>query len=314
MVRALSRLPVLVAGSLCLIALAINVAPMIVLFDAIRNFAPQAALAALMLAAAALVFGTPRAALFSATAAVLFALPPAGAAAPEAATAGAPTLTIYLHNIHSGRAAPAEIEAAVRAADPDMVALVESRRRDMRRLAALQARYPHIVQAPDSGPMTLLSKRPLRPLDPQPDGWPSGLYVMADTALGPIAVALVHLSRPWPFNDRQFQSIEMQRLRATLAGRGPDGGPGLPPGRAIVLGDFNASPWGLVALRMRAAGYRPIGGLSGTWPAWGPELIRTPIDNAFINAALMGVGRQVLAPTGSDHIPVVFTVQAAPAR
>lgn len=312
--RAFSVLPGALTGLLLATAVALNAAPMIVLLDAIRQLAPQAAVTALIAAGVALLLGRSWAALWAAAAAVLFALPTVAAAAPAPMVAGAPTLTIYLHNIHSGRAAPAAIDEAVRAADPDMIALVESRPRDIRRLGNLVKRYPYRLQAGDRGPMTLLSKRPVRALTPQPDPWPSGLYAVAETPLGPVSVALVHLSRPWPFSERIFQFIEMQRLAATLHGQGLDGGPGLAPGPAIVLGDFNASPWGLVAARMKAAGFRPVGGLGGTWPAWGPALLRIPIDNAFTNAGVVGVGKTVLESTGSDHNPVVFRFQAAPSR
>ncbi len=83
--------------------------------------------------------------------------------------------------------------------------------------------------------------------------------------------------------------------------------------RAIVAGDFNATPWSapfrrLVAegdLRNSQRGY----GLELTFPTNLPVWLRIPIDHVLYTDGLEVVGRSVGDAAGSDHLPVVVDFQ-----
>jgi vancomycin resistance protein VanJ len=272
--------------------------------DALRQIAPHLAAAALVIAAVALVRNAPRAAcLLGLCAAALAWTASPHALAPQP-TAASARFTLFFHNAHSGKSDPQAILDLIAAEDPDVAALVEIYPHERRRIDALRARYPHMVQLDDHRPIAIFSKRPMTLLRPPNPDWPTATYVSLASEIGPIALGVVHLSRPWPFSAARFQNAETARLLETaraLQQTAP----------AILVGDFNATPWGRVARRLGRAGLSPVGGLEGTWPTIFPALIRTPIDNAFVSAGLRPARKRVLASTGSDHLPVLFVFEAA---
>jgi endonuclease/exonuclease/phosphatase (EEP) superfamily protein YafD len=95
-------------------------------------------------------------------------------------------------------------------------------------------------------------------------------------------------------NDRQF-------LFATDWAAGQDG-------PAIVVGDFNATPWSYPFRRLlstadlsnSARGF----GLDLSYPADGNPLIRVPIDHLLFSEGLAVVDRWLGPAMGSDHFPL----------
>ena len=95
-------------------------------------------------------------------------------------------------------------------------------------------------------------------------------------------------------NDRQF-------LFATEWAAGQDG-------PAIVVGDFNATPWSYPFRRLlstadlsnSARGF----GLDLSYPADGNPLIRVPIDHLLFSEGLAVVDRRLGPAMGSDHFPL----------
>jgi endonuclease/exonuclease/phosphatase (EEP) superfamily protein YafD len=95
-------------------------------------------------------------------------------------------------------------------------------------------------------------------------------------------------------NDRQF-------LFATDWAAGQDG-------PAIVVGDFNATPWSYPFRRLlstadlsnSARGF----GLDLSYPADGNPLIRVPIDHLLFSEGLAVVDRRLGPAMGSDHFPL----------
>lgn len=222
----------------------------------------------------------------------------------SAKTSARARLTVLFHNAHSGKSDPGAIIALVEAEDPDVAAFVEMWPHERRRIDALRARYPFVIQQDDNRPIAIFSKRPMALATVAHPDWPTASYVSLDTAIGPIQLGVAHLSRPWPFSAPRYQSVEAERLRVNFFDAPP----------SILVGDFNAVPWGDVARALGRAGMMPVGGLEGTWPNLFPAIARVPIDNAFCNAAIRPVGKRVLAATGSDHLPVLFTFEAAAAH
>ncbi len=83
----------------------------------------------------------------------------------------------------------------------------------------------------------------------------------------------------------------------------------------IVLGDFNATPYGrhVRALQQTAdlqgtwRGRPP----RGTWPANLPAFGRISIDHALHDAGLVAMRYETLPSIGSDHLPILLELAPA---
>jgi endonuclease/exonuclease/phosphatase family metal-dependent hydrolase len=78
------------------------------------------------------------------------------------------------------------------------------------------------------------------------------------------------------------------------------------PRPAVVLGDFNM--WGPVVGTVLRGWQRPVRGR--TWPA---RLPHSQIDHVLVSPDLQVLEAAVLAPVGSDHLPVRVVVECATA-
>lgn len=80
-------------------------------------------------------------------------------------------------------------------------------------------------------------------------------------------------------------------------------------GAKLLVGDFNAAPWGFVMNEIATRGQLQIlGGPGGTWPSALPQALRIPIDHMLAGHGLSFVSREVLPFAGSDHVPVLASV------
>lgn len=81
------------------------------------------------------------------------------------------------------------------------------------------------------------------------------------------------------------------------------------PGRAIVAGDFNATPWSHTFRHLMAEGELRNSqrgfGLQPSFPATLPTALRLPIDHLLYTDGLRVIDRRLGPPAGSDHYPVV---------
>jgi endonuclease/exonuclease/phosphatase (EEP) superfamily protein YafD len=80
-------------------------------------------------------------------------------------------------------------------------------------------------------------------------------------------------------------------------------------GSVLVLGDVNCTPWSPVFRKLLQAGNlrdtrRGVGN-AATWPS-GFGRFGIPLDHALVRAATSH--RRVLAPIGSDHLPIALDV------
>jgi len=77
---------------------------------------------------------------------------------------------------------------------------------------------------------------------------------------------------------------------------------------AVVIGDFNATPWShaVRAMRMRSGLHDSLTGrgLQPTWPSGGGPLM-IPIDHAHHSDGLVVVERSTGPPLGSAHRPLL---------
>ena len=200
---------------------------------------------------------------------------------------------------------PARMVEAIRSSGADLVVLLEATPRLRAALDGLADVYPSRLACPDGDPcdIVVLARGPLaferlsRTSDRNRSPVLSFRTTLADC---PLTVHAVHLARPFPFSAHDMQPGQARDVASAIART---------VGPRIVVGDFNAAPWGQVMQTITTrAGVSLLGGPGGTWPVRLPQQMRIPIDHVAAGQGLAPVRRQVLAPAGSDHAPVLATI------
>jgi endonuclease/exonuclease/phosphatase (EEP) superfamily protein YafD len=315
--RALNLLLQLAAAGLLLVTLFTLAARLWWAFDLFSHFRLQYVVAALILGAAALALRAyPSAAVLAAVALVhgwvIKDLWLGGTA--NAAPGGVP-LRVVSANVLSQNPTPEKMLELVRAADPDLIVLVDARQRSWQPvLSELATSYPY--EAPqewrERTPVILFSRHPI--VAAQVVRPPGGRrpYLVAEIAVGDttVVVAGVHPSSPSPTEpgDTRRRNRELDHI-AEIAGAADR--------PVIVAGDFNTTPWSpyyqdllaAAGLRNAALGH----GYIGTWPTWfWPALI--PIDHVLLKGPLAVTTVRRGPAIGSDHFPIIADLRlvAAP--
>jgi endonuclease/exonuclease/phosphatase (EEP) superfamily protein YafD len=236
----------------------------------------------------------------------------------EPAPASGAVYTMLQMNLRYDAPDHAPAIRAVAEMRPDIVTLQEVTREWRDSFQTLEAAYPyqHYCGTYGDGGTAILSRRPFvspgitlcRPMD--------GLATRTIDFNGRrVVVSALHLDWPWP----RTQWREVRRLEPIL--------PKL-PAPTLLSGDFNAAPWSAsVGTVATAAGARIVPGIGPSFmlaalPAVPTDLFGLPIDNILASSEIRVVEVRTLAPTSSDHLPVLlrFTIAddaldpAAPAR
>jgi endonuclease/exonuclease/phosphatase (EEP) superfamily protein YafD len=202
-------------------------------------------------------------------------------------------LRVVVANVHLGNADPAPLLTWAREPMPDVIAVLELTPPFARALLAQgPAHWPHHRLEPshDAFGLGLLSRWPLRDVRfVTGEGGIAQLHALVEAPSGTVEVIAVH---PVPPIDTHWHAVRNRTLGA-LQPRGTH--------PAILVGDFNATPWSNAAPRLAANGWRWFGGLQPTWPhaAWG-----IPIDTVWGHGPWQVTDRTVGPPIGSDHRPV----------
>ncbi len=263
---------------------------------------PALVIAVLALGAAALL--RLRAALLGAVATSLLLLiagssqwaPPRGEP-----TRGGAAFTLYSANLHFENTDTAAMRRSIEASDADFVVLVEAGPGATAALDTLLVGYPHRLVRHQ---FVLAGRRPIRDLNLRVPF----LHISAaevETPLGPVTVAGLHMTRPWPFQIQWEQIRQAEGLSAWA--RTVDG-------PLVVAGDFNSVSSARIGRQIRdQGGLTPAPGWPGTWPAQLPAFATLTIDQVYRSPELAIVDRRLGLPTGSDHRPVITRfVTAAP--
>ena len=223
--------------------------------------------------------------------------PPRGAAEE-----GAPGFTLYSANLQVLNDDVDAIAASVAASRADIVVLVEVGARPRAEIDRILAGYPHRVltgrtDRPDSPAISLIaSRRPLTDI---------GLAVpvlhtvgaLVETPLGPVTVAAVHMTRPWPY---QIQWEQIRQATGLSEWARSVEGP------VIAAGDFNSVSSARIGGIIKGdGGLIPAPGWPGTWPAALPAFAGMTIDQVYRTPDLALVDRRLGRDTGSDHRPVI---------
>jgi endonuclease/exonuclease/phosphatase (EEP) superfamily protein YafD len=263
-------------------------------------FRLQYAALLLVLAFAALLLRSPRAAVAAAAlAAVNVALvAPAVPARAEAAAPGEP-LRLLIVNVEVGNDRYEDLARLVREVRPDVVGVTEL---DPSWAGELERRLPGfreqlLVPRDDAYGIGVYSRVPLDARVerfPAPDGPPTIVARLEPAGTAALTLVVTHVHTPFA------GSIHERHLEA-LADARPRLGE-----RLAVCGDFNTVPWAAAFERLADTGLIDLydGSLPGySWPTWNP-LLRLPIDNCLVGG--VGVRDHRTGPDiGSDHYPLI---------
>ncbi len=294
----------LAAAAACLSAYALRAIDQ--RLDIIAAFAIQAMLAAGVSSA---IFVASRRWL-GAVAALLFAgalASATGAFAPgrRACAPGEAQLRVFFANLHVANADFERVAAAIEASDADVALLVEVGPEMESELKARLGGYDAIAGC-DGRPRCeslVFARGPTAQVRTIAGGDGRRAAASVERQGLRIEVVSVHLHNPLaPPRGVQYRQAE------DMAGAVGE--------RTVIIGDFNATPWGATFDRLAEAGgpalaARPLG-YWGTWPSAFPTALRLPIDNVILPAGAT-CGDQSIGPDiGSDHLPIIVDLALNP--
>lgn len=194
---------------------------------------------------------------------------------------------------------PAEAYARIKSVRPDFVTMQETTREGVEADADLVGLYPYRASCEplSQGGVVILSRYPI--VSDAPLCRPEHGYVEVAVNVGGRTLTVIsqHLNWPWPFGQQAGVAALADRLREL-------------PDPAIIGGDFNAVAWSTTVRTYAAlSGTRPVRGIGPTWlhrrigAAW-KAWVGLPIDHV-LTSHLEVEGARRLAPTASDHLPVL---------
>lgn len=274
-------------------------------FELVSHFRLQIVVAAAVLLGLAIAFRKPALALGLAVMAGINAWP----LLPYLATGEAPRagqrLVVLDINVEAFNPDHARVLRAIRAADADLVTIIELSPSLAGELDVLADDYPYRLLRPAANPFGIgvLSRYPLAAslsfeLGPGP-----GLQTDVELPFGRITLLAAHPMPPvGPTRAR-----ERNRQLRELAERASRLGEPL-----LICGDFNLSPYSPYFRRFEqqshTANVRLGLGLGFSWPSFMP-LLGIPIDHCFRRGPLVPAAVERMEPTGSDHYPVRVTLR-----
>lgn len=205
------------------------------------------------------------------------------------------TFNTWLHN-KDWQAVTAEI----RRHDPDIVTLIEFGNEKRKTLDALKKDYPYSVHCIEKiyCHMAIISKYPLYDVETR-NIWKGPAYIRARLGkdFGRVYIYGLHSTRP-PFVRSQIVQLRAMAKRLNNL-----------PGRKIVMGDFNSTPYARLLSQfathnaLKRITYLP------TWPSrWGP-FPQLAIDHVFLSRDMRALNEAWIGqPAGSDHYPIIVDV------
>jgi endonuclease/exonuclease/phosphatase (EEP) superfamily protein YafD len=320
LLRLLTALLVLAVATPAILALLGYWVPFLDLFNHLQLFLFFGTLAAATLA---LLFGMSRlwkgfALIGFAASAWTFAPEWLSSLAPRQPVSDVTTIRVMTHNIFGLNYDMQRVDAVIREEDPDIVALQEFFPEQAGLGDLLKGRYPYSVrcQGGKRANIGLYAKFPFTsqmadgecPDNAQGSQRTAHIIVKFELTTG-VSFSLMTTHMDWPY------PIERQREEFASAAEAANE----VTGPLLVVGDFNSTPWSYVVKGFEAAtGLRRETRNLMTFPELFTVpggLVRLepflPLDHVFQRG--MVVSELHLAEqTGSDHLPVVFTVSVAP--
>lgn len=216
--------------------------------------------------------------------------------------AGEEGFSLYFANLYALNTDVEAVDASIRQAGPDVVVLIEVSDAVGASLDTLLVDYPHRVVGPRSTDGTGPSRSVIASRWPLTERGTTfaqlyGVAAAAETPVGPVTLAGVHLTRPWPYQYQWGQIIQAQELidwRRTVSGP------------LIIAGDFNSVSSARIGRMIRSeSGLVAAPSWPGTWHAAMPAWAGITIDQVYRSPDLALVDRRLGRDNGSDHRAVV---------
>lgn len=213
-------------------------------------------------------------------------------------------LSVVALNVQRVNSRKQEVLEYLRAADADVIVLMEVDRHWMQALQALQETHPHqLAQARDDNfGIALFSRIAVAE---------AATPALTDSGVPSIVATLQHQGRelvligthPPPPVGARLAGLRDQQLRALARRVAAESRP------VLLVGDLNATPWshGVRQLTSGRLGFR---GASKPWiPTWRfGSVLAVPIDHALCTAPLRITGHAIGPDVGSDHRPVAISI------
>lgn len=224
--------------------------------------------------------------------------------APRAVEGKPVRFRVLLFNVWYNNQQLADVAQMIAKANADIVVIVEAPKRVQKALTSVAAAYPYHF---DCGGLScdalIFSRSQLVPQDirvtSDPDRSPY-VTLLTDIAGCRLTLLATHMTRPFPNHPYWAQRAQAREIGSAV---------GLIPGAKLVLGDFNAAPWGYVMRTIaERGGVKVLTGSGGTWPSVLLPQLRIPIDHMLAGPGLSFVSREVLPRIGSDHVPVLAEI------
>ena len=275
-------------------------------FDLAAQFLLPASISGVAIVAVALIFNWVRiagAAVMATAIAFVVAMPFTASPAPVPKEATRFTLLLFNVWYHNGKLD--DVRKMVEKSNADIVVLIETAPRVSAAMQSLSEIYPYRFDCASSPgcEIMMFARSRLTPrfvkATSDPDASP---LVAVDTDIAGCGLTLfaTHMTRPFP--NRPYWA---QRAQAREIG----GDVGSSAGAKLIVGDFNAAPWGyVIGTIMQRGGVDVLTGWGGTWPSALPSPLRIPIDNMLASRGLSFVSRRVMPTIGSDHVPVLAEI------
>jgi endonuclease/exonuclease/phosphatase (EEP) superfamily protein YafD len=223
-------------------------------------------------------------------------------ASPRPLPADGRPVRVLLLNVLSSNTRYAEVRKLIADSDADIVALAEIQDTWVRELAPSLAGYSARIEHPrnDNFGLALYSRLPLTGGVEYLGAFPSVVASASVPDGVPVHLVLTH---PMPPISGYYFGLMEEQL-AAVGARARTLAP-----HAIILGDFNATPWSRPFRHLvEASGFCDSRAGFGLQTSWVPDLSRVmqlPIDHVLVSCGIGVRDRRIERDVGSDHRPVV---------
>ncbi len=243
------------------------------------------------------------------TAAFVFTVSPVDAAIGCRAETASDALTIYTANVEAGSGRPADVAAAVVAADPDVVLLQEVKWQFLETISAdpVLADYPYWSHTIDDGSRArpVVSKWPIVEVEVERFVASELVHATIDGPTGRFTVTNVHTLAPAVTANVATWHSQFDQL-----GRVSRSTP------RIMAGDFNATDDHQPFRQLVDSGWTDAHhvkgcGFDATWPADGVGLPFAVyrLDHVLVTDHFEVLDLRLGDPAGSDHKPVITDIR-----
>jgi endonuclease/exonuclease/phosphatase (EEP) superfamily protein YafD len=208
-------------------------------------------------------------------------------------------LKVASFNTFSGNHNFEQLIASIKAMDADVVALVEVEEDKKVILDGLRKDYPYQAScdAVYDCQLAIISKHPISDIQYK-GSWEGPAFILASLgpSFGNTTIVASHTTR-FPHSRAQFTQVNaLVKFLGTV------------PGRMIVMGDFNATPFSRINQTIsQGLGFTRLTNLP-SWPAT-HGLPQLSIDHIFVSPDIRALSDEHIGDNaGSDHYPVTMVL------